>query len=341
MSEPVLSLIIAILVIILSVILFKPNSRFLNRWRQIRHNRQRAMMEHTLKHLYECESNKIPCTLSSLSGAISENPDKTAKVMDTLTSSDLAVLEQDNFKLTKEGREYALRIIRLHRLWERYLAEETGLPESAWHKEADIQEHNITPEQEEMLNRKLGNPLYDPHGDPIPTSEGEIPAEPGIVLTEMEAGSNAIITHIEDEPHSIYENLLKKGFHLGMQVQIIDKEKNNYNLIIDGQNKNISQMEALNINVSPITEEQKIDFSATTLDLLKAGQLGEIIAISRACHGQQRRRLMDLGVLPGTEISVEMESLGGDPIAYFIRGTTIALRRNQARMIHVKPMAEN
>jgi len=336
MSEPLISLIIATLIIIILVILFKPNSKFLNRIRKIKHNRQRTMIEHALKHLYECESSKIQCTLSSLSGAISENPDKTAKIMETLTSSDLAILKQDNFILTKEGREYALRIIRLHRLWERYLAEETGLPESAWHKEADIQEHNITPEQEKMLNRRLGNPLYDPHGDPIPTSEGDIPTEPGIVLTEMEAESIAIITHIEDEPNSIYEKLIKKGFHLGMQVQIIEKENNKYNLIVDGHKKNISQLEALNINVLPITEDQKIDFSTTTLDSLKAGQLGEIIAISRACHGQQRRRLMDLGVLPGTEISVEMESLGGDPIAYFIRGTTIALRRNQAKMIHVK-----
>lgn len=341
MSEPIISLILATLIIILLVILFRPNSKFLNRWRQIRHNRQRAIMEHALKHLYECESNNIPCTLSSLAGAISENSDKTAKIMDALTSSDLVILDQENFQLTKEGREYALRIIRLHRLWERYLAEETGLPESAWHKEADIQEHNITPEQAEKLNQRLGNPLYDPHGDPIPTSEGEILTELGIKLNELEVGKNALIKHIEDEPISIYEKLVEKGFHLGMQVQIQNIEKDKYSLIIDGHEKNISQLEALNINVSPISEEQIIDYSTTTLDSLKHGQQGKIIAISRACHGQQRRRLMDFGILPGTEISVEMESLGGDPIAYFIRGTTIALRRNQAKMIHVKPLSEN
>lgn len=338
MSEPLLSLIIATLIIVLLVIFFKPNSKFLLRWRNWRHNKQRAMIEHALKHLYECERHKTSCTLSSLSGAIEENPDKTTKIMNSLTASNLAVIEQDNFNLTKEGREYALRIIRLHRLWERYLAEETGIPESSWHKEADIQEHNISPEQERILNRRLGNPLFDPHGDPIPTSEGEIPTEPGILLTEIKAGSNAIITHIEDEPHSLYEKLVKKGFHLGMQLQLIDKDNSHYNLIVDGQKKTISQVEALNINVSPITENQKINYTTTTLDSLKMGQQGEIIAISRACHGQQRRRLMDLGVLPGTEISVEMESLGGDPIAYFIRGTTIALRRNQAKMIHVKPL---
>jgi DtxR family Mn-dependent transcriptional regulator len=341
MSEPLLSLFIAISIIILVVILFRPNSKFLNHWRQLRHNRQRAMMEHALKHIYEYESNNIPCTLSSLAGAISENFEKTSKIMDILTSSDLLKLDKENFHLTKEGREYALRIIRLHRLWERYLAEETGLPEPAWHKEADIQEHNLTPEQAEKLNRRLGNPLFDPHGDPIPSSTGDIPIEQGIILTELDVGTNALITHIEDEPLTIYEKLVEKGFHLGMQVQIKDKYKNKYFLIVDGHEKNISQLEALNINVSPISEEQKIDYTTTTLDSLKNGQQSEIIAISRACHGQQRRRLMDFGILPGTEITVEMESLGGDPIAYFIRGTTIALRRNQAKMIHVKPVMEN
>jgi len=340
MSTPLISLIIGTSIIILSVIVLRPNSKLLSRWRKIRHNRERAIIEHALKHMHECDNSKIPCTLSSLSGAISENPDKTAKIMDKLIASDLAKLEQDNFKLTKEGRDYALRVIRLHRLWERYLAEETGLPESSWHKEADIQEHNITPEMEAKIFRKLGNPLFDPHGDPIPTSAGEIPIESGITLTEMKPGDLAVITHIEDEPQSIYDKLIKKGFHLGMQVQLLNVDKNNYTLVVDGYNKSLSQLEAVNINVAPITEDQKIDLPTTTLDSLKTGQIGEIIAISRACHGQQRRRLMDLGVLPGTEITVEMESLGGDPIAYFIRGTTIALRRNQAKMIHVKAVLE-
>lgn len=336
MSEPLVSLIIAILVIFLLVILFRPNSKFLNHWRKIRQNKLRIFMEDALKHLYECENNNAACTLTSMSGALNQNSEKTTSIMDKLESSSLVNLEQENFQLTNEGRDYALRIIRIHRLWERYLAEETGLPESVWHKEADLKEHNLTEKQAENLEKRLGNPLYDPHGDPIPTATGEIPIEKGISLSELGIENIAIITHIEDEPDAIYEKLVKKGFHLGMQVQLKSKENNTYNLIVDGLTKSISRLEALNINVSPITTEQKIEFSTTTLDSLKSGQLGEIIAISRACHGQQRRRLMDLGVLPGTEISVEMESLGGDPIAYFIRGTTIALRRNQAKMIHVK-----
>ena len=59
--------------------------------------------------------------------------------------------------------------------------------------------------------------------------------------------------------------------------------------------------------------------------------------ISRACQGAQRRRLLDLGVVPGTPITREMTSAGGDPAAYRIRGALIALRRSQAVWIHVAP----
>ena len=341
MSEPIISLSIAISVIILSVIIFRPNSRFLIRWRQIRQDKQRVFMEDALKHLYECERNNTTCTLVSIAGVLSQNTDKAATVMTILESSNLVQINQDSFQLTSEGRDYALKIIRVHRLWERYLAEETGVPESSWHEEADIQEHNLTADQAEMLNKRLGNPLYDPHGDPIPTPAGEIPVEKGVPLSNLEVGKTALITHIEDEPRAIYDKLIKNGFHLGMQIQVKNKEKNGYTVIVEGYKKKISQLEALNVNVFPISEKQRIEFTTTTLDSLTPGQTGEIIAISKACHGQQRRRLMDFGVLPGTEISVEMESLGGDPIAYFIRGTTIALRRNQAKMIQIKPQMEN
>ena len=128
--------------------------------------------------------------------------------MDKLESSNLAELNNDIFQLTKEGRDYALRMVRLHRLWEKYLAEETGIPESAWHMEADFKEHHLTAEQAEQISRRLGNPVYDPHGAPIPTPKGEIKLELGIPLARFEAGSNAIISHIEDEPYTANTDLL-------------------------------------------------------------------------------------------------------------------------------------
>jgi DtxR family Mn-dependent transcriptional regulator len=65
------------------------------------------------------------------------------------------------------------------------------------------------------------------------------------------------------------------------------------------------------------------------------GDKGIVLGISKRCRGQQRRRLMDLGIVPGTEIEAEMKSIGGDPVAYKIRGASIALRKTQADEIHL------
>ena len=65
------------------------------------------------------------------------------------------------------------------------------------------------------------------------------------------------------------------------------------------------------------------------------GEEGEVIGISEMCRGQQRRRLLDLGVVPGTKIKVELESLGGDPSGYSIRGAVIAIRKINAAQIYI------
>jgi Fe2+ transport system protein FeoA len=70
-----------------------------------------------------------------------------------------------------------------------------------------------------------------------------------------------------------------------------------------------------------------------TLDQLKAGQIAKINALS--CRGANRNRLMDLGILPGTQIEVEMRSPLGDPTAYRVRGSVIAMRNQQARQIEI------
>ncbi len=82
----------------------------------------------------------------------------------------------EGFVLTDQGREYALHIVRTHRLLERYLADRTGVLPEDWHGEAERREHKLSPEDRESLAARLGHPLYDPHGDPIPTAAGELPA---------------------------------------------------------------------------------------------------------------------------------------------------------------------
>ncbi len=75
-----------------------------------------------------------------------------------------------------------------------------------------------------------------------------------------------------------------------------------------------------------------------TLGDLKLGQQGKVVNIASICQGAERRRFMDLGIVPGTVIEAELTSPSGDPTAYKIRGALIALRREQAQLINITPV---
>jgi DtxR family Mn-dependent transcriptional regulator len=95
---------------------------------------------------------------------------------------------------------------------------------------------------------------------------------------------------------------------------------------------------AANISVVPAAEEPKAEeLPGQPLTNLKSGQEALVVGLSPRIRGAERRRLMDLGLLPGTSIEVEMASAGSDPIAYRVRGALIALRKSQAELISVCP----
>jgi DtxR family Mn-dependent transcriptional regulator len=93
---------------------------------------------------------------------------------------------------------------------------------------------------------------------------------------------------------------------------------------------------AANISVMPLPREQIVEETPSErLTSLKPGEQAQVRNISQACRGLERRRFMDLGILPGTLVEAEMTSPSGDPTAYRVRGTLIALRQEQAEMINI------
>jgi len=98
----------------------------------------------------------------------------------------------------------------------------------------------------------------------------------------------------------------------------------------------ISAVVARNVTVRLLPVGESADEPVETLLDLRAGEAGRVIDISPACQGSQRRRLLDLGVVKGTEIGAELASATGDPVAYRIRGALIALRREQAEWIRIE-----
>ncbi len=245
-----------------------------------------------------------------------------------------------DLQLSAEGRSYALRIIRVHRLWERYLADETGVQESDWHGHAEEREHALTTGEANALSAEMGHPRYDPHGDPIPTPRGDVPSARGQTLMSLPPAESGRIVHLEDEPEAIFAQLLAEGLHIGMPVQVIEVDQERVRFWADGEEHVLAPVLAANVHVVPTPAEALAAGPRETLASLQRGQQARVLRLSQACRGLERRRLMDLGLVPGTEVEAEMQSASGDPTAYRIRGSLIALRREQAETIQIERKAE-
>ena len=303
---------------------------------------ERILSEDGLKHIYKCAQAGHRPTLESLAGVLQISLDEVAALVTKMARHQLLRSEGDTFHLTADGTTYALQIIRAHRLWEHYLAEETGFEEAEWHAQADRREHQLSPAEVEALAAQLSYPSYDPHGDPIPTARGELEAPEALPLTTLKVGRLARIAHLEDEPAIVYSQLIAEGLYPGLILQLTETGPQRIRFRAGEQDHLLAPLLAANIFVIPLTEKQTSALQPTErLADLSLGQRGRVVSLSPACRGAERRRLMDLGLVSGTIIRADLRSPGGDPTAYHIRGALIALRREQAALINIIRLQEH
>ena len=301
----------------------------------------RILSEDALKHIYKCEQDGRRPTLESLAGVLQVSPDEVSMLVTKMAHHRLIQIEGNTFHLTTGGCAYALQIIRAHRLWEHYLAEETGFDEAEWHARAERREHHLTPEEVDALSAQLSHPTYDPHGDPIPTPQGEIEPEAGLPLSTLKPGQLVRIVHLEDEPPIVFAQLMAENLHPGLALELTETTPQRIGFRAGGREHTLAPILAANVFVFPLTEKQISEMQPTEpLAGLSPGQRGRVVSLSPACRGAERRRLMDLGIVPGTVIGAELRSPGGDPTAYDIRGALIALRREQAALINIVRLEE-
>jgi DtxR family Mn-dependent transcriptional regulator len=127
-------------------------------------------------------------------------------------------------KLTEDGERLALEVIRHHRLLELYLAESLDVPWDRVHAEAEVLEHVLSEELEELIAAKLGNPTVDPHGDPIPTVDLVIDERPTSSLAELNPGARATFVRISDADPEMLRYLAERGIAPGDEFEVIDKQ---------------------------------------------------------------------------------------------------------------------
>ncbi len=127
-------------------------------------------------------------------------------------------------RLTDQGRRVALEVLRHHRLLELFLAEELGMPWDRVHAEAEVLEHVLSEELEQLIAARLGDPTVDPHGDPIPTPSSRSTSAQTHSLEELPVGATGRFVRVSDSDPEMLRYLAEQGIALGEHLVVVDRQ---------------------------------------------------------------------------------------------------------------------
>jgi DtxR family Mn-dependent transcriptional regulator len=127
-------------------------------------------------------------------------------------------------RLSDDGRRIALEVIRHHRLLESYLAEALGMPWDRVHDEAEILEHVLSDDLEELIAAKLGNPTVDPHGDPIPSADLEMNEPLTERMESLEPGDEGLFVRVSDSDPEMLRYLADRGISPGDRFSVRERQ---------------------------------------------------------------------------------------------------------------------
>jgi DtxR family transcriptional regulator, Mn-dependent transcriptional regulator len=305
------------------------------RLRRRRAGLARVRTQDALKHLYGEEYRGRHASFASLGGVLRASDRTLMQLLQRMQQQGLVVARGQHFQLTSAGERLAGQVVRAHRLLERYFADEARIPLKDVHAAAEAREHALTDEQIDALDASLGYPRLDPHGDPIPARDGHISPARDTPATEWPLQRPGRITHLEDEPPLAFAQIVAAGLRVGQIVRLVDSTPERLVLTDGEQEFRLAPAVAANVFLAPAVSQASDGL--LRLSDLRHGQVAEIAALDAGCQGFSRRRLMDLGFTPGARLEVALDTFARDPRAYRIRGTLVALRRDQARQVLVRP----
>jgi DtxR family Mn-dependent transcriptional regulator len=161
-------------------------------------------------------------------------------------------------RLTEEGEAMALRLVRRHRLIELYLVRELGYALHEVHDEAEKLEHSVSDRFIEAIDEKLGNPEFDPHGDPIPDVDGFMTNRILHALSELAPGAKARVARFLSNDPEMLQHALDRGFVLDGEIEVIacDPFNGPLTLLINEQRRIIGHLVAQSILVEILQDER-------------------------------------------------------------------------------------
>jgi DtxR family transcriptional regulator, Mn-dependent transcriptional regulator len=185
-----------------------------------------AAVEDYVKAVYMLELREGTASTTALAARLEVTPAAVSGMLPKLTA--LGLVEHEPYRgvrLSDRGRLVALEVVRHHRLLELFLVESLGMGWDEVHAEAEVLEHVLSEELEELIAAKLGHPTMDPHGDPIPSRDLAIADDvESRDLYQLEPGARGTLVRVSDDDPEMLRFLTGRGITPGTRLEVIDRQ---------------------------------------------------------------------------------------------------------------------
>ncbi len=179
-----------------------------------------------LKHIYQLTASGGNAGTNQLAEALNISAASVTNMLQKLSNTQPPYViyhKHQGVNLTEEGRQIALKILRRHRLIEKFLVEKLGYQWDEVHEEAEVLEHAMSPLLEKRIDAALGYPEFDPHGDPIPDANLNMPHREQITMRALEIGQTGSIIRVPHEDPKVLRYLGKCGLRPGVRIKLLSR----------------------------------------------------------------------------------------------------------------------
>ncbi len=209
--------------------------------------------ENYLKAIFHLERKyQAGVSTNALAEEMETKASSVTDMIKKLSEKDLVKYKKyQGVKLSEKGRVAAIEVIRKHRLWEFFLVEKLNFNWDEVHEIAEQLEHIKSEKLIKELDRFLGHPTRDPHGDPIPDAEGNFVVSNKLLLAELNKEQQGICVGVKDSSADFLRYLDKNHISLGKSIRVKDKEPFDESMLveIDGQELRISNTISANLYI--------------------------------------------------------------------------------------------
>ncbi len=178
--------------------------------------------ENYIKSIYHLQKDAGIVNTNALAAEMQTKAASVTDMLKKLSAKKILQYEKyKGFKLTDSGKKVALTVVRKHRLWEYFLVEKLGFEWDKVHDIAEELEHISSSELIERLQKFLGSPLFDPHGDPIPDSNGRIPKLNQLNISALAINKTAVVSSVTNQSPQMLEMLKHYSISIGTAIKLL------------------------------------------------------------------------------------------------------------------------